>query len=525
MIARGLRYALAAGLLVCACSDDDVVLDTGSDSDVDARAEGGLDAEPRDVGRDTPLEDGGLDVSADVGDDTHSGGETVAVAHARELRAIWVATVFGLDFPSRTGLSAAAARSELEAIVERSAECGFNALFFQVRPESDALYESTLEPWSRFLAGSQGSDPGYDPLAVVLSAAHARGLEVHAWMNPFRGMTSTSITPDARSPVRRFPDAAEVHGTGIHMNPASTALRTHLLSVVADLVGRYDLDGVVFDDYFYPYPGAGPYDDDAEFGAYTSAGGTLARGDWRRENINAVVESVGTTIHATKAWARWGVSPFGIYRPNMPPGVVGLDAYEEIAADSLRWLESEWVDYLSPQLYWSTASSGQPFGPLVAWWAGLGTAERPIVPALGLYRFGTAAEWTLEEFASEVALTRDAAPATAGNSWFRYGNLANAELRAMVQAQYATPSRPPPVPGYLAEVAPPAARAVAGGVLVDFDESAVRGAMIYAEGDEWTPLRWLPASESAASLPIGRYAVSAIDHGGVESLGRIVEVR
>ena len=525
MRAAPIAWLVAVACFGCGDDGDPVDLgperaDLGEPEDAAAR-----DASlPVDAGR---PDGGATDLGLNDLGATDAGPRTlVSVAHRRELRAMWVATVFRLDFPSSTTLTPAESRSELEAIADRVRSLGMNAIYFQVRPESDAAYSSAIEPWSRFLSGNQGSNPGYDPLDQLIEVAHQRGLEAHAWANPFRGLTSATSTPDPLHPVNRFPDAAEPYGDGVTMNPADPAVRAHVRDVLVDIVSRYDVDGVVFDDYFYPYPSSEPFPDDADYSAYLASGGTLAKNDWRRENVNALIASIDPALAAVAPWVRWGVAPFGIYRPGMPAEVTGLDAYEVLAADSKRWVDEGWVDYIAPQLYWTSTSTGQPFGPLVDWWAGVASPERPVVPSLALYRHLESPEWTANELATQVALTRAAGPSAAGQTWFRYGSL-DSELETMLRGVYAEPARPPAVPGYDAVVEPPAPYAVPGGVAFAHAEpAAIRGYAVYRQdGADWALQAWAPMGATALALAPGTYAVSVIDRGGLESEGVEVVVR
>jgi uncharacterized lipoprotein YddW (UPF0748 family) len=448
-----------------------------------------------------------------------AGPDGEPVGHDRELRAVWVASVFRLDFPSAAGLSEAAIRAELAAIVETSAAAGLNAIYFQVRPESDALYASSIEPWSRFLTGTQGRDPGYDPLALLIELAAPRGIEVHAWINPLRGLTTTAITVAPNHVSRTLADAAIAYDGGITMDPSDPRVQAHVVEVVVDLVSRYDVDGVVFDDYFYPYPDdtRSPFPDDGSYAAYTAAGGSLGRSDWRRDNVNRLIAAVAAAIEEEEPWVRFGVSPFGIYRPGMPPGVVGLDAYETIACDPLAWIAAGSVDYVAPQLYWPTTSSGQPFGDLIAWWADQGTEERPVLATLGPYRLGSAG-WSVDELALQVELSRAEAPAAAGQTWFRYENIASdAGLRARMAALYAVPARPPRVPGREGETL--AAPTVTGAPLAFSHPRAAElaGYLVYREDGALEA--FVPRGAAVPALASGRYRVSAIDRGGLESLG------
>ncbi|UJR86352.1 glycoside hydrolase family 10 protein [Sandaracinus amylolyticus] len=517
-------FLLAACLTACG-DDDGSLLDAGHDA-------GAPDAGSLDAGDDAGSDDdggtdgGALDAGSDAGSDAgpHDAGPPALldVSHDRELRAIWLSTVFRLDFPSAVGIGPAQARAELIAIADVCRAAGINAIFLQVRPESDALYASTLEPWSRFLTDVQGVGPGWDPLGLLLEIAHERGIEVHAWVNPYRALTSTSVATAASHVTQRFPDAAITYNNAVVMNPADAAVRAHVVSVVTEIVREYDVDGVVFDDYFYPYSDGTPFPDSASYQAYVDAGGVLSLADWRRDNVNQLVSAVSAAIKAEKPWVMWGIAPFGIYRPGMPPGVTGTDAYTVLAADSVRWISEGWVDYLAPQLYWSTVSTGQPFGALVSWWADLAPPGRFVIPSLGLYRTG--AEWTTTEFETEVALTRAERPRTAGNTWFRYQTLAQNTRgeRAMLAGLYATPARPPAVIETAGDVVePPVVMRTAGNVTLSHPSpTTIRGYAVYRDvAGSFEIDRWVPSSAPSTSLGRGRWAISAIARGGAESQG------
>ncbi len=471
-----------------------------------------------------------------------SGRVLLSLSHTRELRGLWVSTVSNLDFPSRPGLSATQVRAEVDAIVSTAADAGFNALFVQVRPESDALYRSTKEPWSRVLSGRQGQDPGYDPLQLFIDTAHAQGLELHAWMNPYRALVNRRTTAHEKHISRVLSQDAVPYGSGVTMNPASTAVRAWVVNEVKDVVSRYDVDGIHFDDYFYPYPvttttglpdggsvtSTERFDDARSYAAYTADGGTSSLKAWRRSNVNALVRDVSQAVAATKPHVRFGISPFGIYRPGMPAGIVGLDAYDTLACDAVEWLEQGWVDYVAPQLYWPSTQAAQAFGPLVRWWSqtafNAGTG-RYVFPGLGLYRsFGA------EEYGRQVALARAERPSVQGALWFTYGDLADAstDVAALLKKAHANPAASPPVASrrHVAFRAP--AVRYSGERLWVFHETPgqVKAYALYRHGVAgWTlqQLFWGGAQRSL-SLPAGRYAVSALDRASVESLAVVQPV-
>ena len=276
----------------------------------------------------------------------------------REFRAAWIATAYNIDWPSKKGLPAAQQQAELRRMLDSIASLRMNAVIFQVRPMGDAFYESKLEPWSHFLTGRMGRSPGYDPLAFCIKEAHARGLEVHAWFNPFRALCNNDIQASSTHITRRNPGITKRYGTQTWCDPGHPTSRSHALKVIADVTRRYDIDGVHLDDYFYPYPkkGVRPFAD----------GKTPAQ---RRAYIDDFVKDLYSTVKKEKPWVRVGISPFGIWRPGVPSSIkAGLDSYEDLAGDSRKWLKNSWVDYLSPQLYWRIDPPDQSFPVLLKWW-------------------------------------------------------------------------------------------------------------------------------------------------------------
>jgi uncharacterized lipoprotein YddW (UPF0748 family) len=283
-------------------------------------------------------------------------------APEREFRGLWVATYQNLDWPSHPGLDPSRQKAELLAILDRAVQLHLNAILLQVRPCCDALYDSKIEPWSAFLTGKMGlaPKPYYDPLAFAVAECHRRGLELHAWFNPFRVRARDDKTPAAKNFVANTrPELVRSAGEVVMLDPSDPRSRGYSLGVIMDVVHRYDIDGVHLDDYFYPYPAKGykpaDFPDDAMWKLYQKTGGKLARGDWRRLNINTFVEEVYRSIKKDKPWVKFGISPFGIWRPGHPAEVTAaLDSYDALFADSRAWLANGWVDYLSPQLYWPT---------------------------------------------------------------------------------------------------------------------------------------------------------------------------
>jgi uncharacterized lipoprotein YddW (UPF0748 family) len=343
----------------------------------------------------------------------------------REFRGVWVATVDNIDWPSKPGLSTSVQKRELLAILDKAAALRLNAVVFQVRPMADALYRSPLEPWSYFLTGKQGlaPDPEWDPLAFAVTEAHLRGLELHAWLNPFRAKHPADKSPLADSHVgRTHPAWVKSYGKFLWLDPGELQAREHSLNVVLDIVKRYDVDGIHIDDYFYPYPEHDPkapkgkktvldFPDEPSWNVYREAGGSLARNDWRRQNVDRFIQEMYKRVKTAKPWVKVGISPFGIYRPGYPATVQGgFDQYAQIYADPKLWLEQGWCDYLSPQLYWKIDSK-QPYAELLKWWLMHNPKERFIWP--GSYTSLVRPEnkdWPVQEIVEQIALSRHNPP-------------------------------------------------------------------------------------------------------------------
>ncbi len=329
-----------------------------------------------------------------------------ARAVEREFRGAWVATVYNLDWPSQPGLPASVQQTQLRSLLERAAELKLNAILLQVRPASDALYASKKEPWSEFLTGRAGVSPGYDPLAFAIAEAHARGIELHAWVNPFRAAVSANVRLPENHVAKEHPEWVRRFGRQLWIDPGEPAARAYVISVITDIVRRYDVDGLHLDDYFYPYPlhsGAASFPDDSSWQRFGMKSG-LTRADWRRDNINDFVHSMYRAVKATKLGVRVGISPFGIWRPGVPPTTTaGLDAYAELFADSRKWLAEGWCDYLAPQLYWSIRPADQSFPVLLDWWRAQSHGI-PIWPGIATERIGT--QRPAREIIEQIELTR-----------------------------------------------------------------------------------------------------------------------
>jgi len=386
----------------------------------------------------------------------------------REFRAAWVATVANIDWPSAKGLATAEQKAELIALVERAAQLKLNAIVFQVRPACDALYASELEPWSEFLTGTMGKAPKpyYDPLSLVIEEAHKRGLELHAWFNPYRaGHPSVKSAVSANHVSRAHPQWVRRYGSQLWLDPGEPEVQDYSLRVVLDVVRRYDVDGIHFDDYFYPYKepsstgGDLDFPDDASW-RKSGAAGKLSRDDWRRENVNVFIERVYTSIKSAKPWVKFGVSPFGIWRPKYPSQINGLDAYDQLYADSRKWLNKGWVDYLAPQLYWAIDPPEQSFPVLLKWWTQQNPKGRHIFPGMDdtktmpRRRSREEAVWKPSEIVNQIRITRKQSGAGGHIHWNMTSLMRNAALdETLLKEVYAQTALVPAFP-WLDNVAP-----------------------------------------------------------------------
>ena len=316
-------------------------------------------------------------------------GEVVSLPPApREFRAAWIATVDNIDWPSEPGLPVEQQKAELRRMLDQAAALNLNAVIFQVRPHADALYDSPHEPWSYYLTGRQGQapDPAYDPLRFAVREAHERGLELHAWFNPYRAghpADTSALSPTHVS--QTHPEWVRTYGDYLWLDPGVPAARDHTHRVIMDVVERYAIDGVHFDDYFYPYPSyadGAPFPDSASWARARRNGWTGSRADWRRHNVDRLVERLYRSIKATDPQVKFGISPFGIWRPDHPPGVVVVDAYSQLYADARKWLRKGWVDYMTPQLYYRTDQYGYPYPIMLRWWIEQNRQGRHVWPGL-----------------------------------------------------------------------------------------------------------------------------------------------
>jgi uncharacterized lipoprotein YddW (UPF0748 family) len=452
----------------------------------------------------------------------------------REFRGVWVATVANIDWPSKPGLPTEKQQEELIAILDKAVELRLNAVIFQVRPMADALYESKLEPWSEFLTGTMGKSPGYDPLALAVKEAHKRGLELHAWFNPYRARTpaAKSEAPDEHITKKR-PDLAKPYGTHYWMNPTHPDVQDRSLAVILDVVKRYDVDGIHIDDYFYPYKEKDaegrliPFPDDDTWEKYQKDGGKLSRDDWRRDAVNTFVKRMYSETKKAKPWVKVGISPFGIWRPGHPEGIAGLDQFAELYADAKLWFNEGWVDYFTPQLYWPIAQEKQSFPKLLNWWVGENTKKRHLWPGLYTGRVtGLEKGWKAKEVVDQIEITRKQ-PGTDGVIHFSMKSLLRnpGGVADEIKKTYAEPALVPETP-WLAQGKPPAKPAVTREKAEGKDVLRVKAAegarfvvIRNLAGDAWeTTVRGVAADGTATlPAPAGKTVVSVLDRTGRKS--------
>lgn len=358
-----------------------------------------------------------------------------------EFRAAWLTTVYRGDWPSNNTVSSQ--KSDMIQILDRLEELNFNAVMFQVRPACDAFYQSTIEPWSNWLTGTEGQAPSpfYDPLQFLIDEARKRNLEVHAWFNPFRAKAGNSSTSPTHvynthpewvlavgsssapafskeiAPEGKFMLLSQARGTISYiLDPGKAAVRSYVLSVISDVATRYDIDGVHLDDYFYPY--AGMNNEDAATFASENRG-FVNINDWRRDNINLMIENIYNGLQVINPRIKFGVSPFGIWKSGVPSGIVGTSSYDQIYCDAVKWLDEQWVDYIAPQLYWPFGG-GQDYGLLMPWWAGKANINsRHLYVGHAAYKIQ---DWPNDEIPNQINLNRSTA-ASLGSIYFSYRHI------------------------------------------------------------------------------------------------------
>ncbi|MEI8074509.1 MAG: family 10 glycosylhydrolase [Bacteroidota bacterium] len=330
-----------------------------------------------------------------------------------EFRAVWVATVDNIDWPSTKNISVADQKAEFIKLLDMHQLNGMNAVIVQIRPAGDALYPSQYEPWSEFLTGKQGAPPipYYDPLEFMIKETHNRGMEFHAWMNPYRAVFNMQKSSIAATHLTKLhPEWFLVYGNKKYFNPALPEVRQHTIRVVKDIVSRYDIDAIHMDDYFYPYRIAGKEFPDQS--SYLKYGNGLNKEDWRRSNCDSIIKQLYETIRSTNPRVKFGISPFGIWR-NKSQDPMGSDTkggqtnYDDLYADILLWLEKGWVDYVVPQLYWERGHKLADYDVLLNWW-NQHVYGRQLYIGHGFYRAGTNPAWrNTNEIPKQIAALRN----------------------------------------------------------------------------------------------------------------------
>ncbi len=379
----------------------------------------------------------------------------------REFRGAWVATVYNIDWPSKKGLPTEEQKKELLTILDKASSLHLNAILLQVRPACDAFYESKLEPWSEFLTGEMGHPPKpyYDPLTFAVDEAHKRNLELHAWFNPYRAGFSACKNFATNHILKTHPALVRRYGKHYWLDPGEPEVQKHCINVIMDVVKRYDVDGIHFDDYFYPYREndakgkSMDFPDDTSWERYKKAGGTLERNDWRRENVNMFIEHLYGEIKKQKPWVKLGISPFGIWKNGVPKTTRGLDSHAVLYADSRRWLTNGWVDYFAPQLYWNIEAPEQSYPVLLKWWAEQNVKNRQLCPGLSVSRVGNTRG--PEEIINQIKITREVTNAC-GNIHWSFKSLGRDQKGVstlLVKNLYTAPALMPAAP-WLSPVAP-----------------------------------------------------------------------
>lgn len=460
--------------------------------------------------------------------------QLVNVSHPREFRGLWVTSVWNVDWPSKPGLPVEQQKAELIRILDQAAATNLNAVILQVRIEGDALYKSDLEPWSRWLTGQQGKppEPFYDPLEFAVAEAHKRNIELHAWINLYRAQITLNSGPNVHPHATlTYPDAICKFDTQLWMDPGMKVTQDLTFNVVMDIIRRYDVDGIHVDDYFYPYPIAGVnFPDEKTYAAYLASGGKLSLGDWRRENVNQIIQRLWNGIKATKPHVKFGVSPFGIYRPGEPEPIRGLDAYEQLYSDSKKWIEQGWVDYFAPQLYWKIDPPAQSYPVLLDWWLSHNRQNRHIYVGNRITRLD-ATSWPISETQKQVELTRNrASQLSLGNIFYHASILLENRLGIADTFTTTLYSKPALVPtrSWLPTTAPsyPTEVTVKDGRLSwKASGSDVRAWTLYQQqANQWQLLRIFNPQTTSTPIQAGTYAICTVNRLAVESMGVKVSV-
>ncbi|WP_396230049.1 family 10 glycosylhydrolase [Cytobacillus sp.] len=343
--------------------------------------------------------------------------ETLTTYKNRELRAVWIASVTNIDWPSKKGLSITKQKQEFTKLLDDAEKMGMNAVIVQVKPTADAFYPSKFGPWSEYLTGTQGKNPGYDPLAFMIDEAHKRNLEFHAWFNPYRiSMNHTNIKRlSADHPARKHQNWVESYGGKLYYNPGLPEVKKFIIDGVLEVVKNYDIDGVHMDDYFYPYKVKGKeFPDTAEFKKY-GKGKFKTVADWRRDNVNQLVRDLNKAIKKEKPYVKFGISPFGVWRniakdPTGSKTTAGLSNYDDLYADTREWIRKGYIDYITPQIYWNIGFKPAAYDILLDWWM-KETSGKPVHLYIGQAAYkiknDSSSAWKkAEEYPKQIQLNR-----------------------------------------------------------------------------------------------------------------------
>ncbi|WP_460370730.1 glycoside hydrolase family 10 protein, partial [Actinocorallia lasiicapitis] len=372
---------------------------------------------------------------------------------AKQVRGMWISSVYGGDWPGDPELPVAKKKAAYRTMLDRAVALRINTVFMQIRPAGDAFYASPREPWSAWLTGTPGKDPGWDVLKFLIDEAHARDLEFHAWFNPYRvGQDNKRANLAPTSPARLHPDWVRVYGKYLWYDPGLPQVRDLATEAVLDVVRKYDVDGVHFDDYFYPYPTGKDFPDQATFKTYGKGFATKAA--WRRANVDTLVQRVSTEVKKARPDVKFGISPFGIWRNKRdhPAGSAtkGLDSYAEIYGDTRKWVKEKWLDYVLPQLYWPIGDKAADYATLAAWWARLveGTGVQLTI-GQAAYRIGDDAVWKKPDELSRHLTLNKKYPQIRGDVFFSAADVAADRAgfgTLLLRDHYRTPALIPPSP-------------------------------------------------------------------------------
>jgi len=456
---------------------------------------------------------------------------------SREFRAVWIATVDNIDFPSAKNLTIEEQEAEIIKDLELAESLKMNAVIFQVRPMCDALYESRIEPWSEFLTGEMGKAQAFDPLKFIVAEAHKRGILVHAWFNPYRAYHPAAKTISANHITKRRPDLVRKYGKYLWLDPSDAEVQKYSLSVVLDVVKRYDIDGVHFDDYFYPYPEKDEngntieFPDDANYKKYVQAAmranrpgekqkSPISRDTWRRLKVNEFIESVGREIKKIKPEIMYGISPFGVSEINKT----------ELYADAESWLRDGTVDYFVPQLYWKIDRKTREFPLLLKFWENINVKKRHVWAGIGTYKIPSKTEnFSAQEIVNQIKLTREI-QTTDGNVQFSFKSLRSdfdSVQNALCKNVYAGDAIVPASPWIKSQ------KPLAPKVKITRDAKTVRAAwtengarkafwfVVYAKDKNGWSYSVLPAAQKSVALSANRkiekIIVASVDRLGNES--------